>query len=228
MNKRAHIVAGACSGFIAFKLMTNGIISLRELNQITQYSLGEQLLVDGMTAVAGGVFGGLLPDIDHPNSSFGKKVPEISKLIKHRGILHSPFFYIIAFTILVLLASFEPVKLIIVLGIEIFAIWCISDIIKDYLKIGFFGSLIVICFIFISLFKDYAIYGTNVMCFFAVIGIFVGVISHLLLDFITKAGIPLLYPITKKKMHIIGLTTGKHDWIIETVFICITLICLIA
>jgi inner membrane protein len=43
--------------------------------------------------LAGGVFGGLLPDIDHPASAFGRRILPVSMtlaaLFGHRGITHS-------------------------------------------------------------------------------------------------------------------------------------------
>lgn len=43
--------------------------------------------------VAGGIVGSLLPDIDHPNSWIGRRIPfvsiPLSSLVGHRGITHS-------------------------------------------------------------------------------------------------------------------------------------------
>lgn len=44
-----------------------------------------------------------------------------------------------------------------------------------------------------------------------VTGLFVGGLSHLALDIITTAGIPLLYPFTKKKTRIMKLKAGSKD-----------------
>ena len=45
-----------------------------------------------------GLFGSLLPDIDHPKSTFGRRVPflsiPIAKIFGHRGITHSAFIVI--------------------------------------------------------------------------------------------------------------------------------------
>lgn len=39
--------------------------------------------------------GSLLPDIDHQNSLFGKYIPLINRLFKHRGFTHSLIFVIL-------------------------------------------------------------------------------------------------------------------------------------
>lgn len=48
---------------------------------------------------ASGIIGGLLPDIDHPNSKISHKLRVSSKLVhifcSHRGLFHSPAFYLI-------------------------------------------------------------------------------------------------------------------------------------
>ena len=58
-----------------------------------------------------------------------------------------------------------------------------------------------------------------------VLGLFIGGLSHLLLDSLTVSGIPLFYPFTKKKYRLAKLTTGKNEVIVTTTLIVIT--CLI-
>ena len=50
-------------------------------------------------------------------------------------------------------------------------------------------------------------------------GCMIGAFSHLFLDFLTKGGIPLFFPISKRKYHLLPLKTGKCDS-----FICFLLI----
>lgn len=54
-------------------------------------------------AVAAGATGGLLPDIDHPNSKISHKLKPVSKLVSllfaHRGLFHTPILYIILWTL---------------------------------------------------------------------------------------------------------------------------------
>lgn len=44
-----------------------------------------------------------------------------------------------------------------------------------------------------------------------VIGLGIGLLSHTFLDWLTVGGIPLLYPFTKRKFHLMSLKTSKHS-----------------
>ena len=52
------------------------------------------------------IFGALLPDIDHPKSKLGRKIPILPKLLKHRGMTHSIFGCVLSATLLFLLLNF--------------------------------------------------------------------------------------------------------------------------
>lgn len=60
----------------------------------------------GPLGIAVGTFGGLLPDIDHTQSTLGKKIKPISKLLKHRGGTHSIFFVLLVYFIFYYLIMF--------------------------------------------------------------------------------------------------------------------------
>lgn len=67
---------------------------------ITAYTIVPEITPTVLiTSVVAGTLGSLIPDIDEPNSTLGKKVKLLSKGIKvifgHRGILHTPFFLIL-------------------------------------------------------------------------------------------------------------------------------------
>lgn len=112
------------------------------------------------------VLGGVLPDIDHPNSTIGKKVKplakQINKIFGHRTITHAPSLY--------MLLLFIFLK-------------CMEKIPEE-----------------ISIYLNYIL-----------LGLFVGVCSHLIGDMFTKGGIPMFYPITKKKYRITKVKTGDAD-----------------
>jgi len=44
---------------------------------------------------------------------------------------------------------------------------------------------------------------------FAILPFIIGYLSHIFLDALTKEGVPLLYPLTKKKFHIFSIKTGS-------------------
>ena len=56
-------------------------------------------------AITAGAIGGLLPDIDHPNSKISHKLKPVSKIVNllfsHRGLFHTPAFYIILWAIVI-------------------------------------------------------------------------------------------------------------------------------
>lgn len=81
MNHQAHKVAGVCAGTITATLLYHNDI---------QSGYG---LVAVIPMIAGGYFGGLLPDIDHPGSKIGRALYPIAwvvnKIFGHRGATHS-------------------------------------------------------------------------------------------------------------------------------------------
>ena len=100
--------------------------------------------VQPLFLVAGSLIGALLPDIDHPRSYLGSKIPIIPSLlystVGHRTLTHSIFFAVF---------------------------------------IGILFSLIDYSFGF---------------------GVFIGIISHILLDMLTPQGVSYLYPFYKKRI----------------------------
>lgn len=104
--------------------------------------------------VAAGMMGSLLPDIDHPGSTFGRSIRPLSDIISfvfgHRGITHSLF--MIA-SLIALLTHYNNAP-----------IW-------SY-------------------------------------GMVIGYFSHLLGDWLTPSGIPLLWPVKRKFRAPITVRTG--------------------
>lgn len=108
--------------------------------------------------LAAAVLGSLLPDIDHPKSKFGSKVPFISiplsMIFGHRGITHS---------------------LLAIVGLA-FAWWYFLSGAPDT---------------------------------FLLKALVIGYLSHLLGDFFTNSGIPLLYPWRKRIVSPVTFSTGS-------------------
>jgi len=68
---------------------------------------------------------------------------------------------------------------------------------------------------------------SQAMTMFFVLGLFGGMVSHLLLDLLTRGGIPLLYPFTKKDYSIAPFKTGGiGEYIVSLGCIIITLLML--
>lgn len=56
-------------------------------------------------------------------------------------------------------------------------------------------------------------------------GFFVGIISHILLDMITKGGVPLLYPLIDKKINLTNMKTGSSGENFVLFLMVIALVC---
>ncbi|AUH51116.1 hypothetical protein CXB49_09975 [Chromobacterium sp. ATCC 53434] len=113
--------------------------------------------------LAGGLAGSLLPDIDHPKSWLGRRIPFISGpvayLFGHRGVTHS---------------------LLAVIGVFYACVACLHG---WGVKLGHSMPL--------------------------VLGICVGYASHLIGDWLTPAGIPLLWPVRTRFRAPLMLLSAK-------------------
>lgn len=54
------------------------------------------------------------------------------------------------------------------------------------------------------------------------IGFFLGILSHIFLDMLTKGGVPLLYPFSKKKISLTNIKTGSVGEKVIMIIIMIT------
>lgn len=81
MNYQAHRIGGVCAATVVSTFLYQDSLG----SPSTYVAIG--------LSVLGGAVGGVLPDIDHPTSKVGKKVPPISILINnlfgHRGFTHT-------------------------------------------------------------------------------------------------------------------------------------------
>lgn len=59
----------------------------------------------------------------------------------------------------------------------------------------------------------------------ALLGYIAGYICHLIGDILTKGGIPLLYPFSKKRVHLTNIESGAHD-VILSIIVIVTIILL--
>lgn len=149
MDGVTHTYAGLAVGFSELAVM-------RFYPSFSAYLPVSPTSLTGIVCVVGAaVLGALAPDIDKTNSKISTTFPILKKtehFFGHRGIVHSPLFWI--------------------------------------------AFLFIICKIF-----------TNdiVICF----SFMLGVCTHLLLDMLNRAGIPLLYPFVKKKIHIASISANS-------------------
>lgn len=58
-------------------------------------------------------------------------------------------------------------------------------------------------------------------------GMFVGSLSHILLDSLTIEGVPFFYPFNNKKYHLLKLKTGKNEVLIQTIIYLLTMVLIV-
>lgn len=62
----------------------------------------------------------------------------------------------------------------------------------------------------------------NTFYFNLILGIFIGVVSHLFLDSLTISGIPLLYPFKKEKYHLLKYSTNRKEYLPKILILLFT------
>ena len=164
MMKKTHLKGGIISG-LAISYIANNILTGTNPEAL-----------NAMLIISGSAIGSLLPDIDHPQSYMGRKLPlfsgllnlihKISKKLKmkrtqkfygHRGFMHSLVFWTLLCLLVFLVSKNEVLQVL-------------------------------------------------------TIGIFIGVLSHILLDVLTVSGVPILMPLTFKNFKIpIVRTNGLSE-----------------
>lgn len=213
MNRTAHIVGGACAGVITSTALISNPISVAGLLGTTAF-------------MAGSLAGCLLPDVDHPESTYGKKIKILSKMIAttgHRGITHAPLVYMFLLSLFLIL-DIRALELILVIGFEYLVAKEIAKYtykLKIVKKPYLLHFAIFLFMVFLTLkFSAYLhiIYGQ------LLIGMFFGALSHIFMDSLTIYGTPWFYPISKRKFRILKLKTGKNDGIGILIAISITVL----
>ena len=220
MLGKTHRYVGGCCGVIAAE-------QLLLQNDITI----NNLMVSGML-VTGSIIGALLLDIDKKGTIIGKKVPTLASILNflfgHRGATHAPLIWILICSLLIFINNniSNNIRTFI---ISIYTCSTFYIFIKFLLKkiqrskkwhsfLGLFLG-IVISYHFYTLESVIL----NCLFIFIVIGIFIGAFSHIILDTFNKMGIPWLYPIIKKKFHIIGLSE-KYGFVFSFIFTILTIL----
>lgn len=215
MNYRSHRVAGICLGLLSGALITNAQLDTLSLSQITIITTTSYL-------------GSTMPDIDEPNSYIGKTVKPLSKAIKktmgHRGAFHSPFVLSLICFCLWITSLYIPdtdlnysiVKLLLIFSIV--SIEVKRSRFKRCISLGVVGlmGLLVIGL-------DPTTIPLIELLRLSILGISIGMGSHLLMDSLTVGGVPWLWPFTKKKFHFLNLKTNEHEQVAQFLFLLPTL-----
>lgn len=136
-------------------------------------------LLTGISCFLLGILGGLFPDVDHPYSFFGSKIPVIPTILYkfdgHRGVTHSIFGMLVgAIFGVILVKSLVPMVMLLNMQLSMSPI-------KNELFVELAQNKLVM------------------------LSLGIGYASHLLCDLITNKGIPVLWPLRDR--YVIKVTT---------------------
>lgn len=183
-----------------------------------------------VATIAGGAIGSLIPDIDSPSSTLGRRVKPISKLVAdkmgHRGATHS----LLALIIFALITTFIGVKLENILGnnmtgrnhiifaivvgiILMFSVLFVIESIPSKRKKRFTKkhfTLVVLGVFIVTMYFSYE-FSTYLLDYVRVylLGVVVGYASHIVLDMFTRSGVPILKPMSEYRISFTRLKTGS-------------------
>ena len=152
------------------------------------------------------IFGAYLPDLDKPTSTIGRRVFPIALGIVLFMIIVSTLYVQFFRGMLV-----EHTQVIIAISIPVLLVFCTH---RTWTHSLLFLGILVLYF---QLLGQWIVIPTHVQ-----LGIVVGVTSHLFGDYLTKQGIPLFYPFTRKRYRFI--LTFRTGSLIEKVLIIALLI----
>ncbi len=170
-------------------------------------------------------FAGLVPDVDHPKSELGRlfKIPGL--LLPHRGVTHSLLGVIFFGGLLFWMLEFPQTLIYVLIGSAILGVMILEKILEDrvndlkdlsggilkakqikmILKITTF---ILYIFLFLAALTVWQERLKDEMIVLLIVGYF----AHILGDFVTKEGVPVLWPLKKKW----GLKLFRTGGLIET------------
>lgn len=225
MNGKTHKYVGTCCGIItAEQLLVSNINSINVKN----------LIISGIL-ISGSIFSALALDVDKRGTTASKKFPLlatiINKICGHRGLTHTPFIWLIICFILYGVGNIiQPKYLIFVTCLlSCFIFYSISLVIinkfaKNKPLKHCLSFLVGIGLTYILYSQGFEIIKESYM--YLLIGIFVGAISHIFLDYFNPMGVPLLFPLTRKKYRILKVSenAGKVFSFIFTILVILNTI----
>lgn len=205
----------------------------------------EHLVTFAGAMMAGGAIGSLIPDIDKKGTTASKALGPVSNVINkrmhHRGITHSLIALVVYSLVVVALAQFmqhmvrtETVEVVESL-FEIFIVgssisFCIHsfnrkvEVIKRDKMFFVIGIVYILSIIFVLTTQG----GVVEFIAFYLYGTTIGYLSHLALDILNKAGIPLFKPLWNTKFHLANVITGTGaEGIIAKIMMVLIVICII-
>lgn len=167
------------------------------------------------------IFASLLPDIDHPGSEVSKFFPLINKAFPHRGVTHSIFGVVTVGFVLKFLLGYSEILSVILIIATLIGVYFLGKISEKRTKQiasatgGFFSRTQIN--LILKLISGILFISTTSLLFLIwkerfrqeiIILLTLGFAAHLLGDFVTKDGIPLLWPF-KNRLGLKIFRTGS-------------------
>ncbi len=176
--------------------------------------LGGSLLLDApffLPLIAFVVFGSILPDIDHGDSQISKQIPILAPFIKHRGPTHSLLGLILFSLICYVLLGIHPALSYIFIFFGFIGIQFLTKILNKQVKRvksltgDFFTqkqfkliiNLVTIVMLSFLIMLMFFVWNQRLSLEILTL-LIVGYAVHLLGDFLTKEGVPWLWPLKQK------------------------------
>lgn len=205
-----------------------GALTAVVVEKVFNMPLHDPLLFAAVT-MAGAAIGSLIPDIDSPSSTIGRRMKPVSKFIAetmgHRGATHT----IVGLLIFILSTTFlgkflekflmrnmtNENKLIFSFIVAIIMSSSILFLIQNIpLKVKKFKKkhrfILVVSVFVITMFIAFA-ESLNLLNYLRVylLGMSIGYASHIVLDMFTRAGVPFFKPLSKYRISFTNFRTGS-------------------
>lgn len=202
MCGKTHKVGGLCLGIITGSLLLHPPFTINKI-------------ILACILIIWAIIGSLLPDIDHQGSTISKKRSfsvTLNKLMSKNRFLQQGILKIVFCPIFIIMALFICIISLLLSFLSkiitnLFEHRGITHAPVTYIVIS------LLLAVFIPTFSGFSQY--VYIC--SLIGVFVGAISHILMDSLTVDGTPWFYPLSKKKYRILKLRTGHGE-----IFVSIT------
>lgn len=162
-----------------------------------------------------------IADADLATTQYGHKYPLLSKIFSHRGFTHTTLIVLLQLLLLYAVCNrtfdniVELIMLFILVNSSIVASIGIKVLQhnKDLRKVIMLSPVFV--FGIVAIMNYFRQDLTHLILTSTMLGFIVAYASHILADLCNKKGVPLLYPFSKKKFHIMSVKTNTSE---ETVF----------
>lgn len=161
--------------------------------------------------------GSKIADIDLHSSEYGRKHLLLAKIFKHRGVTHSGLVCLVLTALLFMLCKLPVNKsLALVETILMYLMLDVSLVVSlgkrlshKLLGVTFIFNIAVLIILFF-IFKLKPLFIHTLICS-SYLGFVIAYVSHIFADMFNRKGVPLLYPLSNKKIHVATVVTGTYQ-----------------